>query len=123
MVRWLFALVFVVLVAISSWALAQLVQPNTSFTILGQGLESCGKWSMLRQQNQADVEEAWVDGVISDQAMARSTKSGKSVTLSTDASGVWGWIDNYCSANPTQSIEVATMMFLLEANVFRLSAP
>ena len=123
MARRLLGWVFAVSVAIPFCALAQLKLPNTSYTVLGQGLESCGEWTTHRQQNQADAEEAWVDGVISDQAMVRSTNSGKSVTLSTDAYGVWGWVDNYCLANPTQSIELATVMFMLEANPFRLSAP
>jgi hypothetical protein len=91
------------------------------YSVLGQGNESCGTWSVDRQSGQGFGEEAWVLGSLSGQDSAAAFVSKKTVTVNTDSNGVFGWIDNYCKINPTDTIASAAIAFWGESSTIKLS--
>ena len=62
---------------------------------------SCGTWVSTRAKGQAARAEAWILGFLSgsnSEALTPDFLAGK------DANGIEIWIDNYCRANPLESI-------------------
>lgn len=96
----------VIFTLLSAIAVAQPV------AVTGPGLDSCGEWTRERQQrsNQAVVSGAWVLGVIVGVRMAEKQNWGRGIAHE----GYFGWIDNYCRANPLDLLATATFRLLDE---------
>jgi hypothetical protein len=71
---------------------------------VGNGLKSCGTWTQKRQTNDDSVFVSWVVGYLSGMNL---DSTHPDALLGTDFDGLMGWIDNYCRANPLQSIAIA----------------
>jgi hypothetical protein len=86
------------------------------FTVLGIGNKSCGSWvSDSKSKNGADlVNEAWVLGFLS--AYNEFGPEPDDVTAQTDVNGVAGWIDNYCTGHPLDTVSLATQALINELN-------
>lgn len=81
--------------------------------VLGAGTRSCGDWTADRQESGAAavVDETWVDGFITAMSYSTFIDIHKGISLATDAEGMFGWLDNYCRANPTINLELAALNF------------
>lgn len=86
------------------------------FTVLGMGNKSCGSWVADRKAKSGVdlVEEAWVLGFLS--AYNEFGPEADDVTAQTDVAGVSGWIDNYCTAHPLDTIALAAQALIVELN-------
>lgn len=82
-----------------------------SFEQMGYGTESCGSWSADRESSNAFSDESWVLGFITASNASYMLIKKQTVTVDTDSDGVFAWIDDYCSRNPTSSLTGATMEF------------
>jgi hypothetical protein len=93
--------------------------PKGSFHILGAGNSSCGLWTSSRKANDAQeyILTGWVQGYITAINFSSAFDTGD-ITKSTDMSGVTAYIDNYCSANPLNTVSQAALSLVL-----KLSAP
>jgi hypothetical protein len=86
-----------------------------SVTTLGFGNKSCSAWIEARRAHNAaaDVFECWVAGFLSgsNSIIASNPALGidtlKQVSVQGEAQGLWAWIDNYCQANPLNSVATA----------------
>jgi hypothetical protein len=78
---------------------------------IGSGRRSCGDWTTsgssrdISQQTRHAMMTQWVFGFLSASALGSSSISD--ALKATDAEGLIHWIDNYCQANPLDSIDVA----------------
>jgi hypothetical protein len=79
---------------------------NAGITIIGEGA-SCGSWVEERQKNSAVYKETYLLGYLSGLAMGLR----KDILSGLDASAVYIWTDNYCKANPTNTLIMAAMVF------------
>jgi hypothetical protein len=89
--------------------------------VLGQGVASCGTWNVDRSNpdtGSAAEDESWVLGFLYGQGLAFFNAHNESVAYNTDANGVFGWLDNYCKANPTQNISIAATQFVVSTQPF-----
>jgi hypothetical protein len=95
---------------------------NGSFTVLGTGAHSCGTWVADRKANgwAAVIDEAWVVGFLS--AYNLLGPSPDDITAGSDVNGATGWMDNYCTQHPLDTISVATQALINELNKRRKSA-
>ncbi len=104
------------IVVVQPWASANAYAQTYSVTVLGDGLASCGTWTNDRKQNLSDGDEEWVEGFITSEELDVTRQFKENVTINTDTGGIFGWLDNYCQANPTVNLGVATVAFLAESN-------
>jgi hypothetical protein len=79
-----------------------------------RGAASCALWTKGRAQNDANYEKAWLTGYFSGLAIGFDTNfwgiRGKDEL---DSEAVWKWMDDYCTANPKNSlIKGAEKLFL-----------
>jgi hypothetical protein len=84
---------------------------HAQFHLIGVGLNSCGTWTANRAQPNsigARLSEQWVVGFLFG---AASLGPAVDPMNNTDAEGVWAWIDNYCHANPLDTISIAAAHF------------
>jgi len=86
------------------------------FTVLGIGAHSCGSWVSDRKANgwAAVVDEAWVVGFLS--AYNQFGPAPDDIAAGTDVAGATGWIDNYCTQHPLETISLATQALINELN-------
>jgi hypothetical protein len=100
-----------------------------TYTILGYGTASCGRWTQGRKPPQTDVlqvaRQAWVLGYIT--SVNRLLPEGRgpvdrNLSEGTDTNGLFGWIDNYCAANPLRSLAYALDMMTGELGAKWLAA-
>jgi hypothetical protein len=80
-----------------------------SFTVLGEGNTSCGRWLEVGRTPDSPTLRlqlgAWINGYIS--AMNDEGVGGGSIAADVDADSLYAWIDNYCSANPSDKLYMA----------------
>jgi hypothetical protein len=91
-------------------AIFAVFSPANAAYIIGAGVAtSCGKWTALRKSN-GDFFDAgnWVLGY----ASGAATASGKNILSGLDSEAVFGWLDNYCAANPLTPISDAALAFV-----------
>lgn len=86
--------------------------PGLTVQIMGAGSVSCGTWTLARSQQSAGEEEDWVDGYITYAEDYEGGLTKRSLTLKTDANGIFAWLDNFCSASPTTNLHSATAALL-----------
>jgi len=80
-------------------------------SIIGEGNESCGTWTVDRQSGQSLNDQAWASGFLSGEMSFYGAIKNVDVELNTDTNGLFGWLDNYCKANPTDNLEQAVVQF------------
>jgi hypothetical protein len=97
----------------------------TSVENLGSGTMSCGTWTAERSNHQvaAQYSQEWVLGYLTEDENWLSTKENKSLSFSTDSAGIFGWIDNYCKANPMVALAVATNALIDTNALFSVYTP
>jgi hypothetical protein len=93
---------------------------DMSYPILGVGTSSCGVWTRARAGTDFDLDKAaissWLLGYVTAVnfwTTASSRKSG-GVSEGYDNEALLAWVDNYCKANPLQTIEKASGNLLRE---------
>lgn len=106
-------IIFILLTAVDAQAHPE---QNGNFTVLGIGVHSCGAWVADRKANgwAAVVDEAWVVGFLSAYNLFGPTPDD--ITAGSDVNGVTGWMDNYCTQHPLDTISLATQALINELN-------
>jgi hypothetical protein len=98
-------------------ALAPSAAAAQNYQVIGPGTVPCGTWTEQRRIGSGallNVMEAWVEGYISAMnAISAITGHGSGVGVS-EADGMYGWIDNYCAAQPLDHLSTATVALLHE---------
>ena len=86
------------------------------FTVLGIGNKSCGSWvSDRKSKSGVDlIDVAWALGFLS--AYNQFGPEPDDVTAQTDVNGIAGWIDNYCTDHPLDTVSLATQALINELN-------
>lgn len=79
---------------------------NQSFIILGPGTMSCGAWTEKRRSESGWPLQFWLLGYIT--AINQFAAFGiEDISEDTDASGLFGWIDNWCRDHPLDTLNKA----------------
>ena len=81
-------------------------------TILyGAGAQTCGQWTQDRSKDgfARQLEIAWIEGFVSGAEGVSSSRFSKS-----DAGGMTGYVDNYCSLHPLDKIAGAAIELTAE---------
>lgn len=112
---------FVALALVGAGTLCGAPAWGKDFTNFGRGSESCATWTAHRKANQALADEQWVLGFVSATGDTVSEDANKNVNINTDADGIFGWIDNYCKANPTDDIATAGDAFWTKSGTVQFS--
>lgn len=88
-------------------ALAQVATPSKT-TILGFGNNSCGAWTVAKQEDgwSRIAYQSWLGGFISGVNLGGARAYGN-LTDGTDMRGLTAWMDNYCAAHPLDAVGVA----------------
>ena len=78
--------------------------------VYGVGNDSCGKWSAARKDGSYYEMANWVAGYITavDTASPYMPEGYKELRK-TDADAYSAWLDNYCKANPLETLAKASM--------------
>jgi hypothetical protein len=87
-------------------------QVACAYEALGPGVISCGTWTAERRTPNAItavMAESWVLGFLS--GIGFVGQSGSDPLHGSHAEAVSAWIDNYCKANPLDSVGKAATMF------------
>jgi hypothetical protein len=88
----------------------------SAFIVMGAGVQSCGTWTVDRMSADlgpaAQVNEAWILGYVTGDIALLAAVENKSVSITTDANGLFGWIDQWCQNNPAQNMTNAIQAFL-----------
>jgi hypothetical protein len=77
------------------------------YQVYGQGNLSCGRWT--EDKRVREDAHTWVLGFVSGAGWA-STESQRQTT----SAGMAAWIDQYCAANPANTIQLAAGVLALE---------
>jgi hypothetical protein len=80
------------------------------YNLLGSGTVSCGTWTALRRQGQARLPEQWILGFLSGVGY-EGAAGGDNPLNGVDADAVGAWMDNYCQANPLDTLAKAGTAF------------
>jgi hypothetical protein len=91
---------------------ASAASPPATYRIIGFGGASCGSWTadrVERYSTGAIAKGAWILGFLS--GIGFASNNDDNPLGGVDAEGVWGWIDNYCRANPIKTLSDATTGF------------
>ena len=102
--------------------LGQRIYAADTYTVLGQGNQSCGKWTQdSRDPNStaAIADLVWVLGYVSAYNNYASASSGD-VSSNTDVNGIEAWIDGYCANHPLDKIAGAAAELIIELKKRRL---
>jgi hypothetical protein len=81
--------------------------PGSSQTVLGEGTQSCERWSFERPSGGGGVSAdgvamfSWVLGYLSG---ANGEQKRFDFLRRTDSAGVLAWMNNYCEKNPLNKI-------------------
>jgi hypothetical protein len=87
-----------------------------TYDLRGAGTGSCGTWTSDRAEG-ADSSDAlqdgeWVLGFVSGFEDEEGYSKNENFKITTDYQGIYGWIDNYCRTNPTETISDAAEAFV-----------
>jgi hypothetical protein len=86
---------------------------GTPKKMIGEGWESCGKWTKERslRTERSIIMATWVLGYVSGQNQA--VDELPDFLLQTDAEGMLAWIDNFCRSNPLEIVGTAVDKLVL----------
>ena len=85
------------------------------YALIGNGTLTCGAWSQARRDPQGPatrMSEQWVVGFLS--GIGSMVLGELDPLHGLQAEGVYDWMDNYCSAHPSETIEAAARVFIQE---------
>ena len=94
-------------------ALTLIANEAAGYNRLGAGTASCGIWTGFRREGSTSARalssEQWVLGFID--GITEASGGSLDPLNGMEPENVWGWIDNYCQANPLKSIAEAGSAF------------
>jgi len=100
-------------IAIAVAAAAAPSPPNQYFQVYNYpSIDSCAKWTEYRTNKSDQVLEGWVLGFVTGQNAYRS--GGGDVAHGTPGAGLVAWVDQYCAANPLDSVTTASFKLIKE---------
>jgi hypothetical protein len=73
----------------------------------GVGGQSCGVWVDARKRNEARSQGNWVLGYFSALNLWGVIGRDNDALKNVDANAIYHWLDNYCQANPLETIASA----------------
>ncbi|HET7832130.1 MAG TPA: hypothetical protein VFK88_04110 [Gallionella sp.] len=83
--------------------------------IQGAGSSTCGAWLQYRGANQYYGELHWIQGFISSyNQYVYSGKNPNGIFGSADSNALAAWMDNYCRANPLDTVYRGTLVLVDE---------
>lgn len=94
------------------YGLAMETRPAEACRLMGAGTISCGKWTTDRRDPKSTLallDASWVVGFLS--GIGWVGQNGDDPLRGLDGEAVWAWIDNYCKANPLDSLDTAAVRF------------
>jgi len=102
--------------ALFAFAPSRAADAPINYMILGEGALSCGTWTSHRHSADAyeNAMTAWVLGFITAGNSWESILHRRNLSEGTDSDGLFGWIDNYCTAHPLEDLSSAAMALELE---------
>ena len=119
--RAVFLLGFMAAAAIGSPP-ASAMDKNQSFIILGPGSVSCGAWTERRRSESSGPFQFWLLGYIT--GINQFAAFGiEDISEGTDASGLFGWIDNWCRDHPLDTLNKAATHLAIDLQVKHFSKP
>ena len=87
-----------------------------AFTAAGVGTQTCGEWTAARNGEVTDgkLDEQWLIGFLTGAAWVGSIAGLPELDPigTVGALAVWGWMDNYCRANPLVLQQEAAVAFI-----------
>ena len=106
----------VLLVALSVPVIVNGVAPACSQTIVGFGIQSCGRYLEARRDRDKTADASnrtlaftqWLAGFLTVVNLETTKKNGIDIIEGTDLDGVMGWLDKYCRENPLDSFDRAS---------------
>jgi hypothetical protein len=104
----------IVLAYVTALVLGLSAQVAAAYEALGPGVISCGTWTTERRTPSsitANMAESWVLGFLS--GIGFIGQNGSDPLRGFHADAVRGWIDDYCKANPLDTVGKAAGMFYL----------
>jgi hypothetical protein len=81
-------------------------------SLMGQGSLTCGTWTAWRRDGLALGPQQWVLGFLS--GIGVMGESDLNPLNDVDADSVFGWIDSYCQAHPSEKVMRAAAAFIGE---------
>jgi len=91
--------------------------PAAAVTVIGHGTQTCGAWTAAAKEESVTrlVQRVWVAGYVSGVAIT----TGRDIIGPTDYDGMMAWIDQFCTANPLSTIQVAAdaLAYRLDRNL------
>jgi hypothetical protein len=94
--------------AVLSLGKATAAESPATYAVLGPGTISCATWAQQRRDDGYPAVAAgdWVLGYAT--AFNEYVAAGGEATRGTDSAALFVWIDNYCRANPLDSLAMAS---------------
>lgn len=93
---------------------ASAIDAKGIYGVIGDGGNSCGKWTQERAQKTLSYYQArgWINGFVT--AYNRYAATHQDVAAGIDADGLEGWINNYCAANALSNLATASEALITE---------
>jgi hypothetical protein len=85
------------------------------YALIGNGTLTCVAWSEARRDQHGVatlMSEQWVVGFLS--GIGSMVLGELDPLRGLQADAVYGWMDNYCGAHPSETIEAAARVFIQE---------
>jgi hypothetical protein len=74
--------------------------------------DSCATWTSYRKSNDAAPLEGWILGLVTGANAYGDT--GGDIAPGVTGAGLFGWVDQYCAANPLDSVTQAGFKLVRE---------
>ena len=101
-----------IMILASVMLIAAYVQASAqTYTVIGQGNVSCGRWTQATHTDRYDrswAMRSWVLGYLS------GVKNASPDLVPGDAGAILDWMDNYCRSNPLDPIVDAADALVIE---------
>jgi len=103
--------------SITLLGLMLLSTPALSQKYFGPGDKSCGTWTKDRHGDPAvaGLYDAWLLGFVSGVNTSETLSlNHPDILKRTDATGIMGWMDNYCASHPLDSVMSTVIKLIVE---------
>ena len=74
--------------------------------------DSCATWTSDRKNRGSQVLQGWLLGLITGYNYYKAPSGNIAPGVTTD--GLFGWVDQYCAANPLDSVTTASFKLIKE---------
>jgi hypothetical protein len=78
------------------------------------GALDCGMWVKMRIERRAQLYEYWVAGTLNGAALSKDIDFWRFKGTVVSREAVFLWIDNYCNANPLNSLIDAILQLFMQ---------